>query len=65
MQQGEEEKRSCRGLLVSFYIPLFIFPDERSPSFRQEFRRAVPFSSIPLLRSRYPFGITGLKGGLL
>lgn len=35
------------------------------PLSSQEFRSAVPFSSILLLRSRYPFSITLLKGGLL
>lgn len=31
----------------------------------QEIRNALPFSSTPLLRPRYPSGITRLKGGLL
>lgn len=58
-----EEKPCCQGLLLSFYIPFIL--DERFPPFVQEFCSAVPFSSIPLLRSRYPFSITCLKGGLL
>lgn len=55
-------ERVKNGLLMYFYMSFIL--DERSlPS--QEFRSAVPFSSILLLRSRYPFSITRLKGGLL
>lgn len=47
---------------------LFIRPSswmEGLPVPSQEIRNAVPFSSTLLLRPRYPFGITRLKGGLL
>lgn len=43
----------------------FLIQDESCPPFRQEFCSAAPFPSVPRLRSRYPFSITRLKGGLL
>lgn len=54
-----------RGLLMSFYIPFILH--ERSSPFppRTPGRSAVPVSYIPLLPSRYPSSITGLKGSLL
>lgn len=63
MQLGDRGRETV--LLWTAHLKSFSFWMKTLSLSSQEVRRAVPFSSILLLRSRYPSSITRLKGGLL
>lgn len=61
--EAGREKHSGQRLLVSSCMHLI--RDKKLSQYPPMNSAAQPFSSILLLRSRYPFSITRSKGGLL